>query len=575
MKSLTIVTLICLPFSALCMDEVFSGYIGVGNGVRGGGHMAVKTALYTPPQQSCGSYNLCAVSNGNDRVKLFIFEPQANPSLYWSEDVVCPQNLHPFDVSFATIRVQGNTAHSCLIIPLYDRYGNNGNIMVYDLETRIAYFNCLDWNGVPQTGQVYHVTSLENGRYAVTTGGNPGYICIASIQTSLSGPVFRIDETISVGAVNYACMAGASPGVRPYETYVYSYPSLRQASVAFTTCHNGGVLLWDTATNDWISWIRVGQWGGSGTGYILDDLLLCDGELGDMHRIAMILDSYGNPSLLFISNHTMGFMVYDVSDPWEPKYVWQWDNDTRMTSGQSFSWHGPGNGDVSPGYDPDSSVPGCVFGMGMNYCSNSGAIHAFIGDGFDGLLAFDFSYFFAPFSGVANNSERNFRYFDIYDNISLDHPIPASLNPLLAYEVRTIELSEEVYVFTTWREHIEDFDCVLGLTVYGDYEYDHSRRTMQTERNAVPTSLRVTRSNPSDSAVVLELYSPGGSAELSIFDMTGRVVLSNRLVIPVEGMGYSWNLCDSSGSPVPNGVYLIHLRDSSGRSVNARCTVIR
>jgi len=71
--------------------------------------------------------------------------------------------------------------------------------------------------------------------------------------------------------------------------------------------------------------------------------------------------------------------------------------------------------------------------------------------------------------------------------------------------------------------------------------------------------------NPFSASVTLQLTGFDSSAQLNIFDLSGRTVLSQ----PVAG-SFVWNGTDGSGSRVPAGTYMAVVQDGEGFSASAR-----
>ncbi len=203
-----------------------------------------------------------------------------------------------------------------------------------------------------------------------------------------------------------------------------------------------------------------------------------DGELGDVHRAAILNGANISTQngviasrLLFFSNHTMGFMIYDISIPDAPQYVWQWDNDVRLGSAGSigqFDWHSAGCDatEIQPRNNPPSLLPGCAFGIGLRAVDTiDDIIHVFVADGRCGLLAFDFGNFLSPFGP---NAACNYRSVVIDAPIYYLTPLPFE-DPFMAHDLRTLDYGGCTLVFTSWKENKEvDVDGFVGLSVHRD-----------------------------------------------------------------------------------------------------------
>ncbi len=591
---MAIMLLFSSAINAAAMQEVFSGSLGNVNFHAGGGHMAVSEVMYTLPGAFAPAQRIvCAISNGQDKIMLLTLNNNANPPSVTLRETLTVQNLsldqHVFDISFMTIETGPTSGpRSCLVIPVYDRsISNSGTIYVFDLETRTLYEDCLSWrNFRPPRGEVVHVgQQKKSSNDHVYTVSIEGEIYIASLDNSGGKPVFKLDTRHNLGNCYYAAASDSFP-FRAYETYNnIGCNSLTTTGTAITTGHVGGVLLWDPLNTESpvLGWIRCAQVGWSDHNIYLHGKMVCGTYLGDIHRVAVLNDEDDHPALIFCTTAGMGFLVYDIHDPREPKFVWQWDNDTRIHANNGvssyFSWFGSGSGDVASGYIPGTNAPGEVFGVGLSRNPETRMIHVYIGNGIDGLRAFDFSHFFSVFEDGFQPA-RNFRHFEVFHQSKLSD---ASNCPMLAWEVRThTDLSGDTYVFTTWKDRIGDSGDPIGelaLTVHRDTAPALPYRADRYDRNHsnLPQALSVGFSspNPAEESVVFDLGSPDEHSVLSIYDMSGRLVRRDTPAFRDGRASCRWNLDNGAGVPVPNGVYFARLSDGSGNSVSVRCTVIR
>jgi hypothetical protein len=216
---------------------------------------------------------------------------------------------------------------------------------------------------------------------------------------------------------------------------------------------------------------------------------MCDdpygwGELGDVHRAVVLnggtsyfseLDDIQIGSrLLFFADNTMGFMVYDISKPDEPQFVWQWDCDTRPCeeeeSGGDWDWHGVGdlNDDLITLQAEPGEIPGEAFGIGV--ASNSegqspAEVHLYLAGGIDGLRLFDLTEFLDPFGRGNEGDDSNFDDFAIYHYNS--YTVGENV-VMQAHDLQTFSEDDNTYVFTSWREGRDITNGHIGLSVHLD-----------------------------------------------------------------------------------------------------------
>jgi hypothetical protein len=111
---------------------------------------------------------------------------------------------------------------------------------------------------------------------------------------------------------------------------------------------------------------------------------------------------------MFFSNNVMGFIIFDVSNPVAPQFVWQWDGDMRpqeMGIGEEdWDWHGAGDVDDTMISQSDGGgLPAEAFGIGVAIDAGDEeeeippTIHVYLADSVEGLLRFDLSEFIDPF----------------------------------------------------------------------------------------------------------------------------------------------------------------------------------
>lgn len=159
-----ICVLVCVNLvQATGMEEIYSGYLGSGN-IRGGAsQMVIAEASYMLSGEISSQERIvCAVGMGGLEVQLFTLDAVTS-TLTCQDTLIIPlptplPGLNVFDISI--FEMETNTVgevRSCLVIPVYDRVSTNGDIYIFDLETRTWYPNCLDWNGFQENGDVVHV----------------------------------------------------------------------------------------------------------------------------------------------------------------------------------------------------------------------------------------------------------------------------------------------------------------------------------------------------------------------------------------------------------------------------------
>jgi len=424
---------------------------------------SAQVAAIVAPYKGGEPAILVAVTSGGNYLKLYRYYEE-DRSLVLLEDISVGSGI-PHHVAFLQFPIgPDGELHWCLTIPRWDR--NFAKIDIYDLESCTLYTDC--WSDDAQS-QAYHVADLGNGTYGINVENSinictfdPGSVQFSTIHRTTP-------EEFYYGASSYYAPA------RTCETQLFQYTNESGNSVAcLTTMHNGGIRIWDPESPFRIlSRIGVVQHGDSGLYYYdEDDHRVVNSELGDVHRAVILngIDPNSNrgiePRLLFFSNNTMGYLIYDISVPEEPQFIWQWDNDTRLGADSDFNWHGAGcdNEPISNQQASPATFPGCSFGIGLRAEQSNSSIHLFLADGRSGLLCFDLSYFLSPFG---YDPERNFR------SISIDPPFKYSIgdDSLHAYDLCTLDLGEDgSLVFTTWKttNDTEAPESYIGLSVHLD-----------------------------------------------------------------------------------------------------------
>jgi len=542
--------------------SIENGSVFIGN-QHFGGQLAVARAPYNGGENII----LVAISSGNDYVKLYKYDEE-NEVLTFLNDIFVDSGI-PFDISFIQLPMNSQAdKHWCLVIPRWDR--SFAQVDIYDVETCTPYFNCISNSGA--MNQAYHVSDLGNGTYAISAE-DIIYVCNFNEDRKFVENGHLEPEHMFYGA------SSTNPNARAYETQIYDYstPSIF-GSACVTTMHNAGIRIWDPDSYQILSRIGVGQHGGSGQSYYDDGNLIVNSELGDVHRAAVLhggdfQTSAGTISsrLLFFSNHTMGFMIYDISKPESPQFVWQWDNDIRLGSDTEFYWHGAGcdNKHVSPHNDPgNNSYPGDVFGIGLRSNRNTNLIHLYIADCTNGLLVFDFSCFLSPFGTSIASSN--------YRSIVIDQPVIYSIDGelLCAHDLRTLELGVDgpTLVFTTWKVNNDPMapDNYIGLSVHLDgtsintnFVSDNNEGTLTS-----PFMLESLSPNPVTGSQHLVFTGCTQSVNLMIYNSAGRLE-EQRLIENNNGQAeFTWNCNSTSGSRLPAGTYYLRAECGSNNSTS-------
>lgn len=582
--SLAVLAVLVCAVTALGSMSIEDRTIAYSSSSGVGGQLAVERARYKPSGDSLDSHNLIAVAGGDNTVKIYTFT-SASGFTFRETITLSDSDLRPFDISIVPMDIDDDGADEhCLVMPSIDvGSSNSGDIAIFDLEGRVLYENCLDWNGYTAGAEVYHLEWVaeysseptKSFSVSISNGIGQDYIYLATLDHSGLQPEIKLISQKSLpGSTYYA--SSTTAGARPYETYPIEINGDR---LAMTTIHNCGLEIWDPTDRESYSRIRVSQQGGSAAPNGYGSPMLVDGELGDVHRAFLLRDGFDDPCLVFLSNHTMGMTVYDIHDLEDPLFVWQWDNDTRLkhTVGGSvvWDWHGAGDGDsVAPaqGEGIPYNPPGCAFGIGGRYDTSGGLIHIFLADGGDGLRAFDFSSFFNPFD-LAGVYE-----YSAFDNYYTYSESPQGESPRLAYDLRTLEIPDEpgVFVFTSWREHKDTSQSSeIRLTAHHD---DNSLDGMAGGAGLVAEaviSLAHPSPNPSSGSVTVEYVAADRPHDITIFDMTGRVVDRESIESTPGTASFRWDGCDQSGEPVPSGVYVMRFRDTEGRAVSRQFSLLR
>jgi|GEM_PF-1474324 hypothetical protein len=466
-----------------------------------GANLAVAETRYLPLGGQVSLTKLVAITTGEDVVRLYSFDTSGQtPTLTLEDEITITADGIDEPVAwmptFMTVDFTGNGEEACLVIPVLcdadQQVPAAGSISVVRLTARDQHgqlevaddcFNCTlgtHWS-------VYHVAKLPSTGYAISTefGEDPppdideNVIVRATWNSTTSK--FAAGTELVLPDMYYGSRHAAI-WTRPFVTTCqdFQYGTEFEEDLCITTAHNGGVVIWDPALDPFVIVSRIsdaqqGEWRYDNDTW---------GELGDVHRAVVLeggsssfseLDDIEVASrLLFFADNTMGFMVYDISKPDEPQYVWQWDCDTRpredFIGGEDWDWHGAGDNDsdaIVPAAAGD--FPGETFGIGVAANSSDdeespAIIHMYLAGGVDGLRRFDLTEFLDPF-GRDSDSESNFDDFvvDHYNSYSVGQTV------MQAHDLQTLSEDGDTYVFTSWRVSREDEDeQEIGLTVHLD-----------------------------------------------------------------------------------------------------------
>lgn len=448
-------------------------------------HRGEQTAVLT---------NLVAITDGGDGVRIYSLHTSGEPAALDFEDQISIgvsgiQEPIAFTPSFQSLDITGQGEEPCLVIPTMGEDSTPGSISIVRLTVRssnqlVVLNDCLSCSTqvLADYLNLYYVAEIPAG-FAISMDAVPeefppeaNYIVYAEFDTQ-SG---KFDAT-GAFALPYFYRGDrhvASP-TRPWVTQMQSfhYGSEFDGTLCFTTAHNGGVILWDPSEEEPdIYRASPSQHGGWECEEVEP---VVSGELGDVHRAVILEGGSGSIDeldfiqvdnrLLFYSDNTMGFIVADVSRPYQPQHIWQWDGDLIPceVEDEIWGWHGAGrNNDFIELADP-GCLPGETFGIGI--ASNSddeespAIIHLYLAGGVDGLRRFDLTDFLDPF-GRADDTESNYDDFSVDDFIYVN----GDEEVMTAYDLQTLSEDGDTYVITSWRQNRSDTGGDLGLTVHLD-----------------------------------------------------------------------------------------------------------
>ncbi|MCK5034953.1 MAG: T9SS type A sorting domain-containing protein [Candidatus Sabulitectum sp.] len=553
-----------------------------------GPQLAVDKVTFRRPSGTLSTnVTLGAISLGDNDIAIFELD-FSTPQICNVETITFPDNsmdydYFTFDATFMQLPISG-TAEWCLVVPIVERSAvanpgtpNNGNIMIVRLETRDANHELVTINsgfvlaqGVSYTPEeVYYCTkNPDNGDYLVSfAGGGENVVCISSFNQIRNR--FEGNSVFELPDLYFAHNDNEVPR-RPYEHFYFDEVN----DYAYLTSHNGGITLWDYSTTSGTNLpiessiaAQQGGWASSSSSN--------GGELGDAHRGAVLECDEGPNSdskLLFFANLTMGIMVYDVTDPENPLFVFQWDDDTKPSDWTT--WHGAGAGSVSSG----SEIPAVTFGLDVcGYEGSPDYIHLYAGNGVDGLRTIDFSEFLVPWGGG-----DQFLALDEHTYF----PQTIGMTDYWAHDLRTIQHGTSLYVITSWREppdsgnHYGTSESgVIAITLHKDDtlvlpSLDYSAHSSNSCDLLEPLHFSATNSpNPASDSQILSVFVNRDSACLvQAYDISGRLVRNSEINLNEGSNNIVWT--ELPGDRLPSGSYILKITSSSGEEVINKSIII-
>ncbi|PIE51093.1 hypothetical protein CSA37_01570 [Candidatus Fermentibacteria bacterium] len=555
-----------------------------------GPQLAIEKVSYQRTNSSQISDNvwLGAVGLGDNDIAIFEVDFTVNPTITYLETYSYTDNNNDydyfvFDPAFMKLQING-TDEWCLVVPIVERpvsssgIPNGGDIMIIRLESRnaddrlITIENTLNINSYEPVEVYCCKENPDNGDYLISLDGSKGgsaynLICVAEFRTADNQ--FYEKHTYTVPDLYFAHNNHSVPA-RTYEHFFFDTAN----DLAYFTNHNCGVSIWDysnTTSSELPLETRIasqqGGWGGS-ENYVE--------ELGDVHRAAVLECNCGSGNdskLLFVANHTMGIMVWDVTSPENPLFVFQWDTDTKPYVW--YSWRGAGRNSI-PGLKLPPYPAAVTFGLDV--CAVNGStdyIHLYCGDGCDGIRTIDFSQFFFPWGG--NYGEFSALDDNTYSYGSTDH---------WAYDLRTFQQGSSLYVLTSWREKPDAGTRYTSLET-GTIALSLHREntislpvTLYSEQSSVFSDIQnevhltaENYPNPTTGSQVLLISSNHQtSCTVTAIDMAGRAVISEEIKLVQGSNSVPWT--ELSGNVLPSGNYLLRVVSSEGDEIIRKSVII-
>ncbi len=572
--------------------DVLDSYTFSGTPLRWAPQLTVAEvgSFKTPSGTVVSDVWLGAVSLGDNDIALFEIDFSGTPEITGVETITFPDNNDryaylTFDPTFMELPISG-TDEWCLVVPVVEREDNpsgsdpaeDGNIMIVRLESRDANHELVTIdNGFTLSAglssytpeEVYYcMENPDNGDYLISFGGDgDNVVCVASFNQIRNQ--FVGDNAYEIDDFYFAHNNHTVP-CRPYEHFYFDEAN----DAAYLTNHNGGVAIWDYSSMSTglpvISRMAVQQGGWSSS--ISSNIE----ELGDVHRATVLECNQGpdsNSKLLFFGNLTMGILIYDVTDPANPNFVFQWDHDTKPYDWTS--WHGAG-----AGTEPDESdYPAVTFGLDVRgYNDSNDYIHLYACNGSDGLTTIDLSEFLCPW---ATSGRTEFAALD-----EESYGFTYSSQDFWAHDLRTFQEGSTIYVLTTWREPPDSGNQystsetgTVALVLYEDDTIsppvDSGRESgRNTTILSEPVVVSVTGSpNPTTESQILHISSSTSTTCcVEVFDISGRIVRRADVEINAGMNSIGW--MELPGNPLSSGNYLIKVTTASGEELISKSIIL-
>ena len=224
----------------------------------GGGKLAAAEVMFLQ-DESLEATLLIAITNGEDRVMLYSFDTEGDTLAF--EDTLKVEvdgidNPIARRPTFMDLDVVGTGEESCLVIPTMADGTDGGSISIVRLTERnqsdelLVIDNCFKCDGGDHLN-VYNVAELPPNAvydYAISTEFDEDPMQFVILLASFDSDSSRFDDesTFNVPYVYY----GARHTTVVSRICVTAFQRFRYGSeftgpLCYTTCHNGGVLVWD------------------------------------------------------------------------------------------------------------------------------------------------------------------------------------------------------------------------------------------------------------------------------------------------------------------------------------------
>ena len=258
------------------------------------------------------------------------------------------------------------------MIPILSEDDTGGSISIVRLTVRnvrdqlIVVNNCLDCDTeLPDYRDVYYVadlTELASPTYAISIARQPeeepleNYILYAGFNST--SDMFVATGSFFLPNIYYGDQ-NVVVSTRPWVTKLqeFEYGTETDGLLCYTTCHNGGVILWDPAGGESpdIYWVSVSQYGAHGCTTMRQfrrswvSWETC--TVRSSWRVPRTSTSRSWATLLSItvscSSPTSRWDSWSptFSRPTRPQHIWQWDCDLRPHEYDpaDWDWHGAGH----------------------------------------------------------------------------------------------------------------------------------------------------------------------------------------------------------------------------------------